>query len=137
MPPRACVSDYYENEKNENLAYSGSTIINFIKKLPSKGLNLLFAIYHWILLIGTWILGGLIGITNYIQKFLLNTWISVMGHLGRRRIIMDREDNEPYLERYYLFLRDRKENFPFNIFIHKFLNIISNSNESSQNPCSN
>lgn len=33
---------------------------------------------------------------------------------------MDRVNNEPYLERYYVFLKDRK-NFPFNIFIHKFL----------------
>lgn len=40
--------------------------------------------------------------------------------LGRYRVIMDREDGQPYLERYYLFLKDRK-NFPFNIFLHKFL----------------
>jgi hypothetical protein len=38
----------------------------------------------------------------------------------RKRIIMDRVDNEPYLERYYLFLKDRKK-FPFNVFLHKFL----------------
>lgn len=40
--------------------------------------------------------------------------------LGRHRIIMDRQDNEPYLERYYLFLKDRNR-FPFNVFVHKFL----------------
>ena len=40
--------------------------------------------------------------------------------LGRYRVIMDRVDNEPYLERYYLFLKDR-ERFPFNVFLHKFL----------------
>jgi hypothetical protein len=39
---------------------------------------------------------------------------------GRYRIIMDRVDNQPYLERYYVFLKDR-EWFPFNIFVHKFL----------------
>jgi hypothetical protein len=39
---------------------------------------------------------------------------------GRKRIIMDRECSEPYLERYYVFLKDRKR-FPFNAFIHKFL----------------
>ena len=39
---------------------------------------------------------------------------------GRYRIIMDRVDNQPYLERYYVFLRDRKW-FPFNVFVHKFL----------------
>ena len=33
---------------------------------------------------------------------------------------MDRVDNQPYLERYYLFLKDRKT-FPFNVFLHKFL----------------
>ena len=40
--------------------------------------------------------------------------------LGRYRVIRDRLDDEPYLERYYVFLRDRKW-FPFNIFVHKFL----------------
>ena len=39
---------------------------------------------------------------------------------GRKLIIMDRICNEPYLERYYLFLKDRKQ-FPFNVFLHKFL----------------
>jgi hypothetical protein len=33
---------------------------------------------------------------------------------------MDRVNGEPYLERYYVFLKDRKR-FPFNIFVHKFL----------------
>lgn len=46
--------------------------------------------------------------------------LKLLEQLGRKRIIMDRVDNEPYLERYYLFLKDRK-NFPFNIFLHKFL----------------
>jgi hypothetical protein len=40
--------------------------------------------------------------------------------LGRYRVIRDRLDNEPYLERYYVFLKDR-ERFPFNAFVHKFL----------------
>jgi hypothetical protein len=40
--------------------------------------------------------------------------------IGRQRIILDRESNEPYLERYYIFLKERKL-FPFNIFLHKFL----------------
>jgi len=39
---------------------------------------------------------------------------------GRKRIVMDRTSDEPYLERYYLFLKER-ESFPFNIFLHKFL----------------
>jgi predicted metal-dependent enzyme (double-stranded beta helix superfamily) len=44
----------------------------------------------------------------------------LMQRLGRYRVIMDRQDNEPYLERYYLFLKDRQR-FPFNVFLHKFL----------------
>lgn len=43
-----------------------------------------------------------------------------MQRLGRYRVIQDREDNEPYLERYYVFLKDRKW-FPFNVFVHRFL----------------
>ena len=46
--------------------------------------------------------------------------LKLLDRLGRKRIVMDRVENEPYLERYYLFLRDR-ERFPFNIFLHKFL----------------
>jgi len=45
---------------------------------------------------------------------------AIMNYFGRYRIINDRIDKEPYLERYYLFLKDRKT-FPFNIFLHKFL----------------
>lgn len=43
-----------------------------------------------------------------------------LDKIGRKRIVMDRVNNEPYLERYYVFLKDRKY-FPFNIFVHKFL----------------
>lgn len=43
----------------------------------------------------------------------------LMQQLGRHRIILDRQSNEPLLERYYLFLKDRTW-FPFNVFIHKF-----------------
>ena len=57
---------------------------------------------------------------NTFYNMFYNIFVSIMEYLGRRRIIYDRLDNEPYLERYYLFLKDRK-NFPFNIFLHKFL----------------
>jgi hypothetical protein len=43
----------------------------------------------------------------------------LMQRLGRHRIILDRQSNEPLLERYYVFLKDRKW-FPFNIFVHRF-----------------
>lgn len=47
-------------------------------------------------------------------------FLNFLEKIGRKRIVMDRQDNEPYLERYYLFLKDRKK-FPFNIFLHHFL----------------
>lgn len=50
----------------------------------------------------------------------MSWFLNWLDRLGRKRVIMDRENNEPYLERYYVFLKDRKW-FPFNIFIHKFL----------------
>ena len=50
------------------------------------------------------------------MKWFLN-WLD---SIGRKRVIMDRLCNEPYLERYYLFLKDRNK-FPFNVFLHKFL----------------
>jgi hypothetical protein len=46
--------------------------------------------------------------------------LSFLERYGRQRIVMDRVNNEPYLERYYLFLKDRQR-FPFNVFLHKFL----------------
>ena len=50
----------------------------------------------------------------------MNWFLKLLDIVGRKRIVMDRIDNEPYLERYYLFLKDRKK-FPFNVFLHKFL----------------
>jgi len=49
-----------------------------------------------------------------------NLLITVFSYFGRYRIINDRIDQEPYLERFYLFLKDR-DTFPFNIFLHRFL----------------
>jgi len=45
--------------------------------------------------------------------------LELLERLDRKRIIMDRQCNEPLLTRYYLFLKDRKT-FPFNVFLHKF-----------------
>lgn len=47
-------------------------------------------------------------------------FLNFLERVGRKRTVMDRINNEPYLERYYLFLKDRKR-FPFNVFLHKFL----------------
>ena len=49
-----------------------------------------------------------------------NHFDKIMDRLGRKRIIMDRENKDPYMIRYYLFITDRKK-FPFNIFLHNFL----------------
>ena len=38
----------------------------------------------------------------------------------RKRVIMDRTENEPYLERYYVLFKERVT-FPYNVFLHKFL----------------
>jgi len=46
--------------------------------------------------------------------------LKLLDNLGRRRIIMDRIENEPYLERYYILFNTRYHKL-FNIYIHKFL----------------
>ena len=50
----------------------------------------------------------------------MNILSKFMDMLGRRRVITDRDGKVPYLIRYYLFLKERK-NFPFNITLHKVL----------------
>ena len=47
-------------------------------------------------------------------------FLDFLDRIGRKRIVMDRQSDEPYLERYYLFLKD-SDRFPFNVFLHKFL----------------
>jgi hypothetical protein len=51
---------------------------------------------------------------------MIKAFLNWLDQIGRKRIVLDRESNDPYLERYYVFLKDRKH-FPFNVFIHKFL----------------
>ena len=90
-----------------------------------------YLIYAWedmFLPFGNWCLNfiGLFmliisSVSTTIARFALKNWVTLMEKLGRRRIIMDRVNDEPYLERYYIFMKDRSEQFPFNIFIHKFL----------------
>lgn len=50
----------------------------------------------------------------------MSWFLKTLEKYGRKRIVMDRLCNEPYLERYYLFLKNR-DWFPFNVFLHKFL----------------
>ena len=47
-------------------------------------------------------------------------FLNFLERKGRKRIVMDRINDQPYLERYYVFLKDRQR-FPFNVFLHKFL----------------
>lgn len=47
-------------------------------------------------------------------------WIEKWTAKNRYSVIYDRVSNEAYLERNYLFIKDR-DTFPFNIFLHKFL----------------
>ena len=49
-----------------------------------------------------------------------NILSTLMDKLGRRPVITERNSNVPYLVRYYLFLKERK-NFPFNLTLHKVL----------------
>ena len=46
-------------------------------------------------------------------------FLNFLERVGRKRIVMDRRNDEPLLTRYYLFLKDRKH-FPFNVFLHCF-----------------
>jgi hypothetical protein len=59
---------------------------------------------------------------NYagVKMTLTDKFLNWLDNNGRKRIIYDRVNNEPYLERYYLFLKERNK-FPFNVFLHKFL----------------
>ena len=89
------------------------------------------ALYNWehrIMPFGNWALNAvglfmlmICSISTTIAGYAMNYWVLLMDKLGRRRIIMDRVNDEPYLERYYIFMKDRNETFPFNVFIHKFL----------------
>lgn len=60
------------------------------------------------------------GLILYILFSIFNGFLLLLEKCDRKRIIKDRVDNDEYLIRYYLFLKDRKT-FPFNIFLHKFL----------------
>lgn len=47
-------------------------------------------------------------------------FLRLLDKLGRKKVILDRTSENPYLERYYIFLKDRGT-FPFNVFLHHFL----------------
>lgn len=43
---------------------------------------------------------------------------NIMNKLGRYRLIPDRRTGEDYMDRYYIFLKNRKW-FPFNVTVHR------------------
>jgi len=49
----------------------------------------------------------------------MSIFLNLLERMGRKRIIMDRQNGGPLITRYYLFLKDRKW-FPFNVFLHRF-----------------
>lgn len=51
---------------------------------------------------------------------LTEAFLNLLDRNGRKRIIMDRQNRDPYLERYYVFFKERVT-FPYNVFLHKFL----------------
>ena len=55
----------------------------------------------------------------------MNWFLKFLEKHGRKAVIMDREDKEPYLERYYVLYPDsvarERQDIPFNILIHRFM----------------
>tara|TARA_B100000902_G_scaffold399290_1_gene469452 strand:+ start:2813 stop:3517 length:705 start_codon:yes stop_codon:yes gene_type:complete len=104
----------------------GMKFNKFIFILKELFLIMKFIIY-WFIMITSFII-LLINIIldkifKLVLKFLtliLDIFETININDSRRRIIHDRTYNEAYLIRYYVFLKDRN-NFPFNIFIHKFM----------------
>jgi len=47
-------------------------------------------------------------------------FLKLLDKIGRKRTIYDRNGKIPYLDRYYVFLKDRNR-FPFNITLHKVM----------------
>ena len=127
------MSAYIENTKNmiTNLIDNGYQGYNFCKEKFTQfntenefmkkyfpyvtyiGLELL----HYSLMI----IVALCMLIGKISSILFYQWTKFMDLTGRKRIILDRETDQPYIERFYLFLTDRNETFPFNIFIHHIL----------------
>jgi len=47
-------------------------------------------------------------------------FLKLLDKIGRKRTIYDRDGKIPYLDRYYVFLKNRNH-FPFNITLHKVM----------------
>ena len=55
-----------------------------------------------------------------ILRKIRDRFLNWLDSKGRKRVIMDRVENEPYLERYYPLFNTRQHT-GFNVYIHKFL----------------
>lgn len=71
------------------------------------------------------IINNIVDITYLFVIKLISLTLEKMKYINpehsRRKIIHDKTTGDQYLERYYLLIKDR-EQFPFNIFLHKFIN---------------
>jgi hypothetical protein len=112
-----------------------------LKTIASGFIKLISISLWWIILLITIILLSF----NILFKIIYRIFLIISEKLlnyseklfkynnSRVRIVQDRKGVEPYLMRYYLFIKERS-NFPFNIFIHKFLK--SDEEDFHDHPCS-
>lgn len=109
------MGSYLDREELEDMAKWGKRSQNkqYIQYYFSCLFNLLGNCFSFLCL-------GCIFVSNLVHKVCFIHWDNLMEQLDRKRIIMDKVTNEPYLIRYYIFLKERHD-FPFNIFIHRFL----------------
>ena len=56
-----------------------------------------------------------------VLSFLFFIFDKIFIFLDRKKVIYRKDKKSPYLIRYYLLFKNRPDWFPFNIFIHKFL----------------
>ena len=59
----------------------------------------------------------------FIERGLSSLWHHFMTMTNRKRIIMDREDKEPYMVRYYMSLLNRNKHIPFNAVSYTHLTL--------------
>ena len=57
----------------------------------------------------------------HIFCYFLEVIKKLFPNTNRRKLIYEKTTGNLYLERYYLFIKER-DSFPFNIFLHKFIN---------------
>lgn len=104
---------HFSKDKIVNFCNENELISNYFPYVTYFGMELL----HYTLML----LVALCMLISKISSIIFYQWTKFMDLTGRKRIILDRETDQPYIERYYLFLTDRNETFPFNVFIHHIL----------------